>query len=51
MIVPIERVRAAYERALARHPDADAAAAAVAQSLGLDVEAVRDVVQEPEPAA
>lgn len=50
MIVSRDKVRQAYARALAMHPDADAAVAAVAQALGLPVEVVAEVVAEGEPA-
>lgn len=50
-IHPRESVLTAFARALALYPCRDSAAAAVAQSLGLPVEAVREVVElEPEAA-
>lgn len=43
-VYPIEKVKAAFARALDLNPDREAAAAAAAQSLGITVEAVRDAV-------
>ncbi|CAN7457449.1 hypothetical protein LJR099_003079 [Variovorax paradoxus] len=43
-VIPIEKVVAAFARAIALHPDRDAAMRAAAQTLGITVEAVRNVV-------
>jgi hypothetical protein len=43
-IVSIEKVRAAYARALALSRDHEAACAAAAQALGIAVESVRDAI-------
>ena len=43
-------VQAAFERALAMAPDREAAIYATAQSLGLPLEAVREVVEQREGA-
>ena len=48
MIVPKEKVRAAVVRALALYEDADVAIRAVAQALCLDVEVVREAMEEVE---
>jgi len=48
--VPVEKVEAAFARALALHPDRGAAACATAQALGITVEAVREVVSPAEDA-
>lgn len=45
-VIPIEKVKAAFARALELNPDREAAAAAAAQALGIVVETVRDVVAE-----
>ena len=50
-IHPRESVLAAFERALTLNQCRESAAAAVAQSLGLPVEAVREVVDELEQEA
>jgi len=50
-IVSIERVRAAVERALQLQPDLEAAVHAVAQALGLTVEAVLQALECQEQAA
>lgn len=44
-VIPIEKVKAAFARALALNPDREAAARAAAQSLGITVEAVLEVVE------
>ena len=49
-IHPRQSVLAAFERALSLSPCRESAAAAVAQSLGLPVEAVLEVVAELEAA-
>jgi hypothetical protein len=43
-VYPIEKVKAAFARALTLNPDREAAASAAAQALGITVEAVREVV-------
>lgn len=43
-IVPREKVKAAFARALALNPDREVAARVAAQSLGITAEAVREVV-------
>lgn len=43
-VIPIEKVMAAFARAVALHPDRDAAMRAAAQTLGITVETVREVV-------
>lgn len=45
-IIPKEKVREAYERALSLHGEPEAAEAAVAQALALPVEAVAECVRE-----
>ncbi|SDX15108.1 hypothetical protein SAMN05518669_103410 [Variovorax sp. YR634] len=44
-VIPIEKVKAAFARALAMNPDREAAARAAAQALGITAEAVREVVE------
>ncbi len=46
-----QHVREAVSRALALHPDREAAIAAVAQALGLDVEAVLECLEQEEQPA
>lgn len=46
MIVSKEKVRAAVTRAMALYEDADVAIRAVAQALCLDVEVVREAMEE-----
>lgn len=48
-VIPIEKVKAAFERALALNPDREAAVRAAAQALGITTEAVREVVAAPQP--
>lgn len=43
-VIPIEKVMAAFARAVALHPDREAAMRVAAQTLGITYEAVRDVV-------
>jgi hypothetical protein len=43
-VIPIEKVKAAFARALALNSDREAAAHAAAQALGITFEAVREVV-------
>lgn len=43
-VIPIQKVTAAFARALALNADREAAARAAAQALGITVEAVREVV-------
>jgi hypothetical protein len=43
-VIPIEKVKAAFARALALNPDREAAARAAAQALCITAEAVREVV-------
>jgi len=50
-VIPIEKVKAAFARALDLSGDHDVAARAAAQSLGITVEAVREVVAEHTEAA
>jgi hypothetical protein len=45
-VYPIEKVKAAFARALTLNPDREAAASAAAQALGITVEAVRAVMCE-----
>lgn len=45
-VIPIEKVMAAFARALNLNPDREAAARAAAQALGITVEAVREVVAD-----
>lgn len=51
-IIPIEKVKAAFGRALSLNPDREMAARAAAQALGIPTEAVREAVdqQEAHPA-
>lgn len=49
-VIPIEKVKAAFARALILSGDHDVAARAAAQSLGITVEAVREVVEQQEAA-
>ena len=51
-VIPIEKVMAAFARAVALHPDREAAMRVAAQTLGITVEAVREVVcaRTKEPA-
>jgi len=49
-VIPIEKVKAAFARALALSGDSDVAARAAAQSLGITVEAVREVVESTSEA-
>lgn len=49
-IIPRPIVRAAVERALTLDPCMEAAMAVAAAALSIPVEAVRDVMQEGEPA-
>lgn len=42
-VIPIQKVKAAFARALALNADREAAARAAAQALGITVEAVREV--------
>lgn len=51
MIASREAVRAAFERAMALVPDEAAAVAAVAQSMGLTPEAVREALAPVEVPA
>ncbi|MEZ2297288.1 hypothetical protein [Variovorax sp. RCC_210] len=44
-VYPIERVKAAFARALELNPEREAAACAAAQALGITPEAVREVVE------
>lgn len=46
MIVSRDRIRAAFERAMSLCVDEAAAAAAVAQALGISVELVREALAE-----
>lgn len=48
-VIPIEKVMAAFARALAMNSDREAAARAAAQALGITVEAVREVVDRATP--
>jgi hypothetical protein len=50
-VIPIEKVKAAFARALDLTPDRDIAVSAAAQSLGITVEAVREVVEPQEAHA
>ncbi|WP_418145527.1 hypothetical protein ABL850_15815 [Variovorax paradoxus] len=50
-VIPIEKVKAAFARALRLNPDREAAALAAAQALGITVEAVREVVEPQEAHA
>lgn len=50
-IVPVEKVHAAFARALRLNLDREAAAQAAAQALGITVEAVREVIGEPRAEA
>ncbi|MDP9992020.1 hypothetical protein J2W28_001048 [Variovorax boronicumulans] len=43
-VIPIEKVKAAFARALALNPDREAAARAAAQALGIPVETVREAL-------
>lgn len=45
-VIPIEKVMAAFARALAMNSDREAATCAAAQALGITVEAVREVVAD-----
>lgn len=47
-IVTREKVRAAFERAMAMHDDRETAVQVAAQALGLPVEAVEEVVEVSE---
>lgn len=49
-VIPIEKVKAAFARALALNPDRDAAARAAAQALGVPLETVRDALALSEGA-
>jgi len=51
-VIPIEKVMAAFARAIALHPDREAAMRVAAQTLGITVETVREVVsaRTKEPA-
>lgn len=51
MIASREAVRAAFNRAMGLVPDEDAAVAAVAQSMGLTPEAVREALAPAEVPA
>ena len=44
-VIPIEKVKAAFARALDLNPDREAAARAAAQALGITAEAVREVIE------
>jgi len=50
-VIPVERVRAAFARALALNSDRDAAFIAAAQALGITADAVREVLAEQKAAA
>ncbi|CAA2106119.1 hypothetical protein [Variovorax paradoxus] len=47
-VIPIEKVKAAFARALALNADREAAARAAAQALGITPEAVCEVVDQQE---
>lgn len=49
-VIPIEKVKAAFARALALNSDREAAAYSAAQALGITAEAVREVVEQQEAA-
>lgn len=50
-VIPVEKVHAAFMRALRLNPDREAAAHAAAQALGISFEAVREVVARQERQA
>lgn len=50
-VIPIEKVMAAFARAVALHPDREAAMRVTAQTLGITVEAVREVVSNHQTEA
>jgi hypothetical protein len=47
-VIPVEKVKAAFARALALNPDREAAARGAAQALAITPEAVREVVDQQE---
>ena len=44
-VIPIDKVKAAFARALNLNPDREAAARVAAQALGITTDAVREVVE------
>jgi hypothetical protein len=46
IVIPIEKVQGAFERALELNPDREVAAFAAAQALGITVDAVREAVAQ-----